>query len=1128
MGEAADRDQVARAYRLDRRRFLQHMVASTAVVAVPGLWRIEPAAAAPKGEPPGQTRQPRDAQGPQRRANPSLTVVLRRREDQLHLGMEFYNLKLDTSGQQPVLVRKNSNGDAHVVVVFLPQHIMEEAAYEYDPDLQTADFDPPPNQDDADPQTSVAPPPPPLGSRLAGASRLAFRLPTDTTSIPFDVEGLLEWEDWIPSVVPAARASAAIAPITFLDSPPQLQPPGPLHTAIELPWWLILSPHVQTGWNHAHGAVSRDGRTELWHTRMGGRAPDGEVDESDEARMTVRAVWTRDPEFPDYLDDQQSHPPPDGEDFDLHPIGMPFRTPLSPRDRYDLVVSTSDYEHLVAKTGYEPVPAQVDRLMLSPLGGWLDLQGTWNAGAGILASGTTLESWRHRATMGRDHYVRIVRSGFLFPYGFAASLIKVTERKFRTIGSGGRGDPKRRIAYLFQRYFLVVRQPHLSYGGSLQPADGRAFPFTEVVAKTLITPNLDPPGDDPDDPYFSGLPTTHFPNKTQAFVPRVGGTPLRFHLVGTDRVSRDIDLNTPVVFVDGIKGTQTGPMEALRDWYDSRSETAPERSFDVQGAAVAVAPVEPGTPPGPTDLEIHRLTLGAELPTTTDDALLASLKQPAFFPTLSEAEIRLAAAEATLGGDLGGLPVVVYDPSYVQHDFAGAGKGEVFVQLKDTENPTLLDFGGNQAGNRSGGVLTPNIGVTALSRRTGTVAGDPAAYQAGTFEPADFFGALAATLLGDITLEDVIEAVTGADFDLSDDTKKDRVLQLTSRETTDAIVTELRWRPGLRNVPPGSSDASALFIAHRGQPATLDVQATITTPKSAPQDSTFLVIGDLRDFQVGLLPGARFIVIEFDRLRFQSETGKKTDVDVEIADVVFAGPLEFVNQLKEYLNFSSGGFSIELLPTHLDAGFQIPIPNITVGVFSLSNISFAAGAIIPFTGKPVRFRFGFSSQEDPFLLSVMIFGGGGFFELALGADGVETFQAALEFGAMASLDFGVASGSISITAGIYLAIGIEKHPDNPDGATELTGFIKLRGEVRVMGVVSLSILMKASFTYLPSSKKALVKSVIVVEVDVVVVSGSVEIEYEKRFGGSEDPTFGQALAQADWDTYADAFAAIGA
>lgn len=1045
--------------------------------------------------------------------SPTFTKVVRRRGDQLRLTFEFWNLKLDKSGPTARLVRVSATKDAYVVVRFLPQHVMEQSFYE---DAQLAyQFPAPPGE--PDPAGSEPLLAPPVGSRIAGSSRLAFLIPPSITSIPYTRTSLLAWDAWSLAVVQQARASAAIEPIRGPITWSKLTTPGPTRTALELPWWLMLSPHRQTGWVHAPGEVEHDGRVELWHTRMGGKPAGGDVDEDDEARMTVRAVWARDPKFSTWLNNPALPNPPDGEDFQpTHPIGMPFRTSLSPRDRYDLVVSSADFRHQRSEPGYTPLPAHVDQLMLSSMGAWLDLRGEWRAEPGTSTSGRSLQAWRHIATMGRDHYVRIVRSGFLFPIGHAASLIKVSERKFRTIGAGTRSNPKRRVAYMFQRYFIIVRQREVVYGGKFQDAEGRAFPFSRLRATTLITPTLNQPTG------VAGF------GATMAFVPKVDGAPFLFQTVGTDRALRSVDLAAPAVFVDGEIATKaSAEMKTLRDWYNGVSPgglgvTSSTRVVQVRGQKVATSTPTDLAAPGDTDLEVHRMTLGAEAPGSGTDAQLDAAKQPGYFPTMAEAQIRLAAAEIALGGGLGGsLPVVVLDPAWVENGF-GAGPGEVFVRLKDQGNPKLLDFGGSANGDRAGGVITPNLGITALSRKTGTIGGDPDEFQTGTFNPADFFGSLDATLLGDITLEQVIVALGGPGqppFDLAGD----KVVKLITRELPNATVTELRWSPDLQ-------DVGSLFVAElEGTAATLDLTATITTPRGDPSGSTSVVVGDLQHFTVALLDGAKFLEVRFDRLRFQAETGKKTDVDVEIREVVFAGALEFVNDLKDYLTYSSGGFSIELQPTQLQAGFELPLPSITLGIFALQNLTFAAGTTIPFTGKPIRFRFGFNTVDNPFLVSVMIFGGGGFFELAIGADGVESFQASLEFGVVAVLDFGVASGSISVTAGIYLAIGVENAPDNPEGEAELTGFIKLKGEVEVLGIISLGIFMKASFTYIPKPvNKAIVKAVIIVEVDVWPFSGEVEIEYEKKFGGSSDPTFGQSLSEQQWIEYTAAFAPIGA
>lgn len=1096
----SDRPGRAPVANIDRRRFLQFGGAG-AVAAALGL-DLDASGAVGPGADVGPI-------APRRGPQPSHTVVLRRREDQLHLGFEFWNLELDTSGPEPRLVRRNANQEAFVVVVLLPQHVQEEAFYET---AGAVVLDPPVSPPDPNDDSVLLPPP--VGNRVAGSSRLAFSVPQAIPSIPYTPEALLDWSRWEPSVVPAARPRSPLVrarPGVRRQRPPKLRAPGDTETALELPWWLVLSPHAGTGWVHAPEVVSHGGRSELWHTRFGARRDDGEIDEAHDAGKTVRAVWARDPDFGTYLAGNPSTTPADGEDFDQHPVGMPWRTPLSQRDRYDIVVSTSDFRHEISEPGYVPDPADVDQLMLSSMGAWMDVRGQWEAEPGDGTSHTSLQSWRHISAMGRDQYVRIVRSGALFPCGHGCSLIKVSERRFRTIGSGGRNDPKRRIAYMFQRYFIVLRQRVVDYGGPFQAASGRAFPFTSLRATTLITPTLAPP---------AGVPG--FGN-TMAFVPTLAdgapNEPFLFQMVGTDRAGRTVDLALPTVFVDGTIVTHASTeMATLRSWYNARPVTDPVRTVAVGGQKVA--PAAP-TQANDTDLEMHRLTLGAEAPGSGTDAQLETAKQPGFFPTMTEAEIRLAAAEVALGDGLGpSLPVVVLDPGWVASDFNPSSPGEVFVRLKDTNDPTGLDFGAGGRGDRSGGVITPNVGITAISRATGTVGGNPDTFQAGTFEPADFFGSLNADLLGDIALGDVIAPLTG--FDLSDPVQAGKVMRLQTRDEAEAVVTELRWAPGLQ-------DGGTVFKAElEGVPASLDLTATFWAPKSAGTDAKSLIVGDLRHFAVALLPSAPFLEVRFDRLRFQSETGKKTDVDVDIREVVFAGPLEFVDQLRHYLSFGSGGFSVALEPTQVKAGFELPIPSITLGVFSLQNLTFAAGTTIPFTGQPIRFRFGFNTVDNPFLLSVMIFGGGGFFELAIGADGVESFQAALEFGAMAALNFGVASGSVSVTAGIYLAIGVANPPDNPDGAAELTGFIKLKGEVEVLGIISLGIFMKAGFTYIPATKKAAVRAVIVVEINVLLFSASVEIEYEKTFGGSHDPTFGQSLSEPQWSAYTAAFAPIGA
>ncbi|MEV3981348.1 hypothetical protein [Nonomuraea sp. NPDC049758] len=141
--------------------------------------------------------------------------------------------------------------------------------------------------------------------------------------------------------------------------------------------------------------------------------------------------------------------------------GLSFRRPAAGRilvrtvpEREGLIVVTFAAQHIVEQAFFEsagaglPDPVEVGHLILSALGGWLDALGSWDPRPAI----TDVSQWRHRAAVGRDHYVRVLYSGYLCPFGHRADLVKVTERKF---------DPDRpeHPAYLAQRIFITCREP---------------------------------------------------------------------------------------------------------------------------------------------------------------------------------------------------------------------------------------------------------------------------------------------------------------------------------------------------------------------------------------------------------------------------------------------------------------------------------------------------------------------------------------------------------------------------------------------------------------------------------------------------------------------------------------------
>ena len=89
--------------------------------------------------------------------------------------------------------------------------------------------------------------------------------------------------------------------------------------------------------------------------------------------------------------------------------------------------------------------------------------------------GLDLIEWDHLATQGRDHYVKIVYEGYLYPPGHRATLVKVTERKVLA-PHGDAGNPADSpVAYLRQRMYIVPARARQELPGRAVRAsrDGR-------------------------------------------------------------------------------------------------------------------------------------------------------------------------------------------------------------------------------------------------------------------------------------------------------------------------------------------------------------------------------------------------------------------------------------------------------------------------------------------------------------------------------------------------------------------------------------------------------------------------------------------------------------------------------
>jgi nucleoid-associated protein YgaU len=1062
--------------------------------------------------------------------------------------------------------------DAHIVVHFGVQNLYEQRY----PDGSTP--------------SGVA------AARAANDSRVVFQLPK-RTEMPFTVSGVLEGLTKL-----GLRVSPwAVPRVTTEDPRPddaRAKPTAPKddETAIEAPYRLVVSPDGKYGgFTHSAKAAAAPhdpSRVELWHTRLAVRVFDSHgkflrIDEGNDERRTVRAVWTRDNEQPT----------------------PGFLGSLSDYDRKAIVRQTADPSANVAGGPLiEPEPLTVERFYLSSLGAWIDWRAVWVA---TRYDPTGIEAYRHLATVGRDHYVRIEDPIYLYPFGHRAVLVSLTERKI--------DFEKNPAAYLYFRQFIVLRERTRDYGDvrvTVWPYNSAPFehdavnqlPFTSVSIDPVVSPDLDP--------LPHPLPGPVVPTVTAGTVTKQ----YRWKVTGVDHAGRQISMDTPLV---AVPRGGTAYQHAFDTWWN---EVASKDAIALGGVEVAFAtPAKAGdTTARAQFMELHGVDPGRETCT----------------PWMSRAHITIPAL-ATLNR-AGGPTPVGYRQTYVQQGFTvgeiATDKSELFLLLNDQS--VTLDFAARS--DRGGGFVEPSIPVKALSRAHGAVGdagGGTDGIESGKFDPTQFLTGASPKLFGLLDLIDIVtkgdtldiapklvaeqfgfiraakeeyDALVHALQRTSDILKADRdnrtapegakerfgqlygqavaALSVLPNGGVDPLIKALNEAPSSAGVPARriteavkkvkdlldnqylapflralverpyhalsailiTADSSKLDEALRlpvdnttirydwfptitGFPAA----APVFVPNDASQGLAIAVevrtaadgkpqsdvSAQLRDFELHLPPGEEpLMLVKFCRIGFCVTTGGKPEVDVQFNGLEFGGVLSFIETLRRLIPFD--GFS--------DPPFVDVKPDSATAGFHLALPSVAIGV---FSLENIALG---ADCRVPFLGEAVTVG---FYfctkeapfrltVLAIGGGGWlgirlgPTGLVLLEMGLEAGASMSV--DLVVASGSVSVMIGVYMRLEDEKG--QLTGYFRIRGEVEVLGFASASITLELSLTYYPKLDKLTGRASLRVEIEVAFFSASVEVTCERTLAGSRgDPSLCDMYdpndnGQALWEKYYESFA----
>jgi hypothetical protein len=1121
-----------------------------------------------------------------------------------------------------VLERDDSSKPAYIIVYLPPQNIAEQAYYETGVDPNSAMV---PNMDqngnilkdqngnvqyvkisDLPPTVREKVPghesssgeepdaPGSVKSSLAEWSRLVFVV-RPTASIPYRLDAILEAiSTYDLQVTKTALPPPSVSvPSTDTTFPPVYRPNDETaetpETAIEAPYRLIISPPYYARWAHSPTPVAHNGHVELWHSRLG--VWNSTLSILDELATswpprTIRAVWSPDyeessdhspkpvPDNPAIIPPDSKAPPDNKTHYNssataLNANGPPgFRTSLDNRDRGEIVHLTSNFR----MPSYSPLDGAVpvNRLMLSSLGAWIDLDGRWDPPKNL-----AVQEWRHLATMGRDHYVKVVYVGWLAPFGHRASLVKVTERKLQQPNSPASPTV---VAYLRQRMYVVVREPVKSYPAPGQPWNGRNTPFKKLRITTLVTPDLD-------DPSKSAVAQ----KGQSAFWVRVPpGQDFEFHFIATDWDGNTSEFSAPLIFVDNSVGTGTAAdsiasseLASVMDAYSSDAR----RKTDMNGQKIAFTSSDTGngTATGKSTYETNIIMWKAEgyhtskiPPPATSQTLpdyplalnaskgdLVTNHLPLFFPAVDEADVRITAIEELAGGNpttadsktskvytpisyFGGLDTQNQNNPYgfLWNGFDSVNTGEVFARF---QSATRVDL--SQRVEKVGGIITPSLHYVGLSRLSGAIPGPGDTDKiegtlkgmfGSSFNPADaLLGDGLSKILGGIDLKNIlstVENLTATDF--GDGTRVPKLLaeveyDQNSGKPVDVLVT-MHWEPPAQNydsdLGSGTTDPNALFALQQSVDPYILIDAQLRKPFDPTQQPSYTVKGTISNVKLNLLAGGSnrdlvhdLVAIPFNKLEFTSQTGGKTTVSAELGAIEFHGVLKFIEELSSII--PGAGFAdppfIDVDASGIKSGFSVAVPQIPVGAIIISDLRLEALLNIPFVGAPARLSFSISEREHPFTVTYLIFGGGGFFGMRMGLDDIEMMEGALEFGAYFSLFLGTASGSVHAAAGIYF-----KHDQD---SVQLSGYCRVGGELEVLGLISVSTEFYMCLAYADSNQNACVgQASVTVDIDLCLFSMSVTVgPVEKRFSHSpplNQLAFGYVVPENGWKEYVAAFA----
>ncbi|MBB4717108.1 hypothetical protein BJ965_006990 [Streptomyces luteogriseus] len=595
------------------------------------------------------------------------------------------------------------------------------------------------------------------------------------------------------------------------------------------------------------------------------------------------------------------------------------------------------------------------------------------------------------------------------------------------------------LAALRKREILVVTEPDRDYGIGAGGTHERAFPFQHVTIQPQHITGLDTPS------WIDGW----------GFWPTRGGSEVQFTALA--RAGQEtVSLRLPLLFV-GDAATGAASAAVLDAEYARGPRTAARRDMGrptaVVGRSIPLAMQSPTKPLEGAVQEVQSMSFGG----VSVQSLPGSVGSVKFYPKVTRLEVGLPAVRQLIGP----TPPI---PAAFTDAFLGTRPGavppEAMLNLLECRT---LDFGA--AGERAGLLAAPSMSVNQIDRVLGPVVAGP------VVNPRDLFSA-DATLFGIVPLRDIVSRITS----------KPKIVWGQVPGTPSATLT---WKEDLRQ---------KLAPFYPGLKSYISLEAVSTLDSGRP---VLCTTGRMTDFSLEIPShDAALVSLVFREVCFTANSGERPHLTFDLVSAELKGELGFLGTLAtDILKSLNGGPRIEASAAQVKATYSVSVPTVPLMVFTVQNLLLESGVTLSLTNKPITIDFAFGTRERPFLVTVSGLGGGGYLELGVSAGGpgagLQRFVGGIEFGAAVAMNFGIASGEVHAFGGVVCS--------KAGDGVEITGYLRVGGSVRVLGLIGVSIELTMSLTYSTDTNKLSGSAKLVITVDLTFWSTSVTLECHKSF-----------------------------